>query len=141
MKTNYIKSFFLRGMMFGGFGPIILGIIYYIISTFGVDLELDGKRLLLGIASVYLLAFVHAGASVFNQIESWPIAKSTLIHFSVLYAAYISCYLINSWIPFNWAFVGIFTGAFVLFYLIVWLTVVIILKGISVSLNKQIKSN
>mgnify|MGYP003304178141 CR=1 FL=1 len=29
---KYLKEFFLRGMMFGGFGPIILGIIYFVLS-------------------------------------------------------------------------------------------------------------
>ena len=141
MKGKYVKDFLLRGMLFGGLGPIILGIIWCIISELGVDLDLDGKKLLLGIASVYLLAFVHAGASVFNQIESWPIAKSSLIHFAVLYVAYVTCSLINSWIPFDWRFVIIFTGAFALIYLMVWVTVVLVLRCVSNDLNRQIKSN
>ena len=29
---KYVKEFFLRGMMFGGFGPLVAGIIYFVVS-------------------------------------------------------------------------------------------------------------
>ena len=35
------------------------------------DFSLGGSEVFLGIVSIYLLAFVHAGASVFNQIEHY----------------------------------------------------------------------
>ena len=72
----YTKEFFHRGLMFGGFGPIILGIIYFILSLTIPNFALRGAEVLIAIVSIYLLAFIHAGASVFNQIEKWPLAKS-----------------------------------------------------------------
>ena len=87
--------------MFGGFGPIICGIIFYIISLNNNDFSVDGKQVLIAIMSTYILAFVHAGASVFNQIDEWPIAKSLLFHLGSLYVVYTVCYLLNSWIPFD----------------------------------------
>ena len=65
---KYVLEFFKRGLIFGGFGPIVLGIIYYIISLYE-EVNLSGLEVLIAITSIYLLAFVQAGASVFNSIE------------------------------------------------------------------------
>ena len=92
----------------------------------------------MGIISVYMLAFVHAGASVINQIESLPIARSSLIHFGILYVAYITCYLVNTWIPFDWVVIAIFTGIFVLAYFVVWITVYLIISKTSKAFNTKI---
>ena len=70
------------------------------------------------IITTYLLAFIHAGASIFNQIEDWPIMKSLLCHFLTLYFAYILCYLINSWIDFNFIAILIFTAVFIAIYFV-----------------------
>lgn len=133
--NKYLKEFLLRGMMFGGFGPIILGIIYFILSKTITDFSLSGFEVLLGIISTYLLAFVQAGATVFNQIEHWPITKSLFYHFSLLYAVYVICYISNSWIPFEWGVIGIFTAIFVVLYLIIWFTVYFIIKTTGKKLN------
>ena len=125
--------------MFGGFGPVILGIVYFILGRTLEDFTLSGAEVFLGILSIYLLAFVHAGASVFNQLEHWPVAKSTLCHFGLLYVAYVLCYLLNSWIPFEPAVLGIFTAIFVGGYLAVWLVVVICIKAAEKKLNQQLK--
>lgn len=136
---KYVKEFLHRGLMFGGFGPIILGIIYAILEKFVEDFSLNGIQLLIAIVSVYLLAFLQAGASVFNQIEEWSIPKSSLCHFAVLYVAYVSCYLINNWIPFNVNVLLIFTAIFLIGYLAIWLSVFITVKLVSKKLNKSIK--
>ena len=136
---KYVKEFLHRGLMFGGFGPIILGIIYAILEKFIEDFSLNGVQLLIAIVSVYLLAFLQAGASVFNQIEEWSIPKSLLCHFAVLYVAYVSCYLINNWIPFNVNVLLIFTAIFLIGYLAIWLSVFITVKLVSKKLNKSIK--
>ncbi len=138
---KYVKEFFVRGLMFGGFGPIILGIIYYVISVFNESMVFTGQEILQGIISVYLLAFVIAGASVFNQIEEWGLNKSIGIHFSTLYLAYSFCYLINSWIPFDLKVFGIFTGIFVAGYAIVWLIVSFCVRKTSRKLNDSLGQN
>ena len=125
---KYVKEFFLRGLIFGGFGPIVLAVVYYVISLFVADITYGGKEILLGMISVYLLAFVHAGASVFNQIEEWGICKSIGVHFSVLYVAYSVCYLLNAWIPFDINVFLVFTGIFVAVYAVVWTIVYLCVK-------------
>ena len=136
--NKYLKQFFLRGLMFGGFGPIIAGIIYFCISLSIDNFTLTGLEVLLGIISTYILAFVHAGVSVFNQIENWPIAKSLLLHMGTLYIAYILCYLVNSWIPFEPTVLLIFTGIFIAAYLIIWAIVYFSVKSTTKKFNKKL---
>lgn len=135
--NKYFKDFCLRGLIFGGFGPIVVGIVLFCISFYDAVL-LNGKEILLAIVSTYLLAFVQAGASVLNQIESWSISKSVGVHFLLLYSAYITCYLLNNWIPFNWKVVLIFTAVFVIIYAVIWITVYSIVKKTTKQLNGKL---
>ena len=135
---KYFKEFCLRGLLFGGFGPIIAGIVFACIQLSGVSIALTGVQTLIAILSTYLLAFIQAGASVFNQIESWSIGKSVGAHFGSIYLAYITCYLVNRWIPWRWEVIAIFTGAFALVYLAIWLTVYLIVKNTGKKLNAKL---
>ena len=137
--NKYVKDFFQRGSIFGGFGPIITAIVLYCINLSGTVITLGANEILLAIISTYVLAFVQAGATVFNQIEDWPITKSLFFHFLSIYIVYTGCYLINSWIPFNINFILIFTAIFVVVYFAIWLTVYICTKCYSKKLNKKIK--
>lgn len=134
----YLKNFFMRGLVFSGLGPIILGVVYFFVERNTSDFSLSAGQILLGIVSTYLLAFLQAGASVFNQIEHWPVAKQSFCHFVTLYVAYLVCYTLNSWIPFKIEIVGIFTAIFVVIYLVIWLTVYFSVKKASKKLNKAI---
>lgn len=138
--NKHIKNFLIRGMLFAGFGPIILGIIYMFLQINLPDLSLSGKEICLGIVSTYLLAFLQAGASVFNSIEDWPLAKSTFFHFLTIYIAYTLCYLVNTWIPFEPKILLFFTLIFIGVYLIVWLTVFITIKVTAKKFNKKLES-
>lgn len=137
--NRYVKEFLRRGLMFGGFGPVVAGIVF---ATLGATLEnfsLSGSQVLLATVSTYLLAFIHAGASVFNQIEHWPIGKSLMFHFLSLYIAYSVCYCVNSWIAFEPLVLLIFTAVFAAMYFAVWLTVYFSVKLSARSLNKKLK--
>ncbi len=137
--NRYLKSFLHRGLIFGGFGPIILGIIYAILEGTIEDFSLNGTQVLIAIISVYILAFVQAGASVFNQIESFSIPKSLFCHLSLLYIAYVSCYLVNNWIPFNPNVLLIFTVIFLVVYFTVWIIVYASVKTASKKLNAKLQ--
>ena len=137
--NKYVKEFFHRGLIFGGFGPIILGIIYLIISKTVENFSLSAKEVLLGIVSIYILAFIQAGASVFNQFDEWPIPKSLLFHFLSIYLAYALCYILNSWIPFVPEVLLIFTAIFVVGYFVIWIIVYMCVKAASKKMNKKLK--
>ena len=138
--NGYVKEYLKRGLLFGGFGPIVMAIVLLILQLAGVPVALDGVAVFTAVVSMYILAFVQAGSSVFNQIENWPIVKSLAFHFVSLYVVYVLCYLINSWIPFVWEVVLIFTLIFVVTYFVVWFTVYFIVKSTSKKLNLSIKS-
>lgn len=121
--NKYVKEFILRGMMFSGLGPVVLGIIYFAVSSATEGITLSAKDVLIGIVSTYIIAFVQAGASVFNQIEHWSVPKSLFFHFGSLYIVYSLSYIANSWIPFEPKVLLIFTLIFILVYFAVWITV------------------
>ena len=139
MKNRYVLQFLHRGMLFGGFGPIIAGIVYLCLSFSIEGFALSGGEVLIAILSTYLLAFLQAGASVFNQIEHWPLAKSLFFHFSTVYVAYVGCYLLNSWIPFEPLVLLIFTLVFALTYAIIWLSVFLAIRATGKRLNAGLK--
>jgi hypothetical protein len=125
--------------LFGGFGPIVLGIVFFFIDLSGTELGLDGTDILLAIISTYLIAFVQAGASVFNQIEHWPVTKSLGCHFSALFAVYTFAYVVNSWITFEPLAILFFSLIFIITYFIIWITVYLSVKAYTKKLNEKIK--
>lgn len=136
--NKYLKTFLHRGLIFGGFGPVVMAIVLFIISKTVDNFSLSGSQVLLGTVSVYLLAFLQAGATVFNQIEHWPITKSLLCHFVTIYLAYALCYVLNSWIPFKPIVIIIFTVIFVVTYFIIWISVYFSVKAFSKKANQKL---
>ena len=137
--NKYLISFLHRGLIFGGFGPIILGLVFLLIELSGIELALSGKEICLAIISTYFIAFIQAGASIFNQIEHWPLAKSLFFHFFSLFAVYSLAYFINSWIPFEPLVILSFSAIFVLVYFAVWFTVYFSVKAYTKKLNNSLK--
>ena len=64
--NNYVKEFFKRGLMFSGFGPIILGIVYLVLNYTNKDFSLTGIEAFLGILSIYILAFIVEDNKVYG---------------------------------------------------------------------------
>ncbi len=136
--NKYVKNFLHRGLLFGGFGPIVLGIVYAVLQSTLKDFSLSGTQVCLAIISTYMLAFVQAGASVFNQIESWSLLKSMFFHFFTLYLAYCLCYIANTWIPFKAEVLLIFSLIFIIGYFVVWATVLLCIKASAKKLNSKL---
>ena len=135
---KYVKEFMHRGLIFGGFGPIVVGIIYMIISEFETDFSLSATEVLLAIVSTYLLAFLQAGATVFNQIEHWSVPKSLFCHFITLYIAYSLGYVLNSWIPFEPEVLLIFSLIFIVSFFAIWFIVYFCVIATIKQFNKKI---
>ena len=137
--NKYVKEFLHRGLMFGGFGPIVVGIVFVILQYTVEGFSLSGMQVLLAVVSTYLLAFIQAGATVFNQIEHWSIVKSILCHFGSLYAAYSVCYIANSWIPFEPMVLVIFTAIFVVSFFVIWTVVYLSVRAATKKFNKTLQ--
>lgn len=137
--NKYVKEFFHRGLMFAGFGPVVLGIVYTVLTNTVDNFSLTGGQVLLAIVSTYLIAFVQAGATVFNQIEHWALPQSLLCHFGSIYLVYVICYLVNTWIPFSINVILIFTAIFVVCYFVVWIIVFLSIKAVSKKINRSLR--
>lgn len=124
--------------MFGGFGPIILGAIFYVLSLTVEGFSLTADQVFLGIVSIYGLAFVQAGSTVFEQIEHWPMPKSLLWHFGLLYVTYSLCYLLNRWIPFDPLVLVAFTVIFASGFFLIWGIVYLCVRAAGRKLNEKI---
>ncbi len=137
--NKYLKAFLHRGLIFGGFGPIVVGIVYAILSKTVEGFYLEGTEVLTAIFSTYLLAFVQAGVTVFNQIEDWSVPKSLFFHFVTLYCAYSACYIFNSWVPFEPMVLLIFSLIFTVVFFVIWITVYLSVKATSKKMNLKLK--
>lgn len=136
--NKYVKEFLHRGLVFGGFGPIVLGIVYYILSKTINSFTLSGGEVFLGVISTYMLAFIQAGSTVYNQIDHWSTVKSLLCHLSTLYVVYSLFYVMNTWIPFEPKVLLFFTVIFITVFFLVWGIVYFTVKATSKKFNKKI---
>ena len=138
ITKSYVKEYFLRGFMFAGLGPIVAGIVHLILEMNNTKIELNGYQVFSAIVTTYIIAFVHAGSSVFSRIESWSIVKQMLFQFVSIYLVYTIGYLINSWIPLKLEVILIYTGCFVLGFLLIWLIVYLITKSTAGKMNEKL---
>lgn len=136
-----IKEFFRRGLIACGFGPIVLAIIYLILQKNGVLETLTVNQVSIGILSITALAFIAGSMNTLYQIERLPLMVAILIHGVVLYFTYLSTYLFNDWLKLGLIPFLIFTGAFVVGYLVIWVIIYSIIskraKKINIILEKK----
>ena len=123
MMKNYVKGFFFRGFVAGGFGPLVLAILYMILQKNGVVQTLTVNEMSKGIVSLYILAFIAGGMNVIYQIEHLPLMTAILIHGGVLYVSYLCTYLFNGWLEKGITPILVFSGIFILGYVIVWVII------------------
>lgn len=138
--NDYVKIFFKRGALFSVLGPIIYAIIILILGSIGTINYEIWQKIVLGIFTSAILAFIAAGISVVYEIEKLPMLWATVIHSGVLYLDYIAIYLLNGWLASNWITVLIFTAAYVAGYLLVWLIIYFSIKTKIKSANKNLQS-
>lgn len=138
--NKYVKEYLKRGLIFSGLGPIVAGIVYLCLELSGTDLKLNGYNIFFAIITTYIIAFVQAGSTVFNQIEHWPKAKSLFFQMTSIYVVYMAGYLLNNWIPFKLVVIIVFTSVYVVTFLTVWLTVYFISKNAEKKLNSKLNN-
>ena len=137
MKKN-VKDFIFRGFFAGGFGPLVLAILYMILQQNGLVQSLTVNEMCKGIVSLYILAFIAGGMNVIYQIERLPLMTAILIHGGVLYVSYLCTYLFNGWIEWGMMPILVFSGIFVLGYVIVWVIIYSVNKKRTDKLNQML---
>lgn len=132
-------GFLRRGIMSCGVGPIILAVLYLILHHNGVVENVSVKELCVGIFSLSALAFIAGGMNALYQLERLPLMAAILIHGSVLYVSYLVTYLVNGWLEWGRLPVLVFTGIFVVGYLVIWVVIYFVIKRKTKNLNEMLK--
>ena len=138
---SIVKEFVRRGIAACGLGPIVLAVLYLILQHNGVVETLTVNEVCIGILSLSALAFVAGGMNVVYQIERLPLMVAILIHGGVLYVSYLATYLVNDWLERGIAPVLVFTGIFVIGYLLIWAVIYSVIKRNTDRLNEKLKQN
>ena len=137
--NNIAKEFLYRGVAACGFGPIVLAILYLILQHNGVVETLTVNEVCIGVFSLSALAFIAGGMNVIYQIERLPLMVAISIHGAVLYVSYLLTYLVNSWLEWGIAPVLVFTGIFVVGYLLIWAVIYSIIKRNTDRINEVLE--
>jgi len=136
---KHILEFLRRGLYACGFGPMILAAVYLILQRHAGVETLNVNQVCTGIVSLTALAFVAGGMNVVYQIERLPLMVAILIHGTVLYIGYLGTYLLNDWLEWGLAPISVFTGIFVLGYLIIWAIIYSVTKRKTENLNRILR--
>ena len=134
-----LKEFCRRGIAACGLGPLALAVIYLFLQYNGVVEVLTVNEVCVGIFSLSALAFVAGGMNVVYQIERLPLMVAISIHGAVLYVSYLLTYLVNDWLDWGTAPFLVFTGIFVVGYLLIWAVIYSITRKNTARLNEILK--
>lgn len=138
MKKNVLE-FIRRGLAACGLGPIVLAIFYLILQQQGAVDTLTVHQVCLGIFSLSALAFIAGGMNAIYQIERLPLMVAILIHGCVLYVSYLATYLLNGWLEWGITPVLVFSGIFVVGYLVIWVIIYSIIRRNTRQLNELLR--
>ena len=136
---KHVLDFLRRGLMVCGFGPLVLAILYLILRQSGTIETLSVEQVCTGIFSLSALAFIAGGMNAIHQIERLPLMLGILIHGAVLYFSYLATYLLNGWLEWGIAPILVFSGIFVVGYLVIWAIIYSIIKRNTERLNAVLK--
>ena len=136
-----LKEFCRRGIAACGLGPLALAVIYLFLQHNGVVEVLTVNEVCVGIFSLSALAFVAGGMNVVYQIERLPLMVAISIHGGVLYVSYLLTYLVNDWLDRGTAPILVFTGIFVVGYLLIWAVIYSIIKRNTDRINEAMRKS
>lgn len=137
--SRIAKGFFRRGISACGLGPIVLAILYLIFQRNGGLESLTVNEVCVGIFSLSALGFIAGGMNVIYQIERLPLMVAILIHGCVLYASYLATYLLNNWLAWSAMPIVVFSGIFLVGYIVIWVAIYSIMKRHTAKINETLK--
>ena len=134
-----LLEFLRRGLAACGLGPIVLAIFYLILQHQGTVQNLTVNQVCIGIFSLSALAFTAGGMNVVYQIERLPLMAAIAIHGSVLYFSYLATYLVNNWLEWGTAPILVFSGIFILGYLLIWAIIYSVIRRNTRRVNEALR--
>ena len=136
---KHILEFLRRGLIGCGFGPLVLAVLYLILYRCEVVQRLTVEEVCVGIFSLFTLAFIAGGLNFLYQIERLPLLVAISIHGGVLYISYLGTYLVNGWLEWGMAPILVFSGIFVVGYVVIWAIIYSIIKRNTDQINAMLK--
>lgn len=134
-----LLEFLRRGLAACGLGPIVLAIFYLILQHQGTVQNLTVNQVCTGIFSLSALAFIAGGMNVVYQIERLPLMAAIAIHGSVLYFSYLATYLVNNWLEWGTSPILVFSGIFILGYLLIWAIIYSVIRRNTRRVNEALR--
>ena len=134
-----VPEFIRRGCLACGLGPLVLAVLYLILHRQGAVQTLTVEQVCMGIFSLSGLAFVAGGMNVVYQIERLPLMAAISIHGGVLYLSYLGTYLLNGWLEWGKLPILVFSGIFLLGYLLIWAVIYSVIKRKTDRLNELLR--
>lgn len=138
MKSN-VFEFLRRGLTACGFGPLVLVMVYLVLQKQAGIESLTVNQVCIGIVSISALAFIAGGMNFIYQIERLPLMLAILIHGAVLYVSYLATYLVNDWLELGTTPILVFTGIFIVGYMLVWAIIYSITKKNTTKVNEMLR--
>lgn len=136
---KFLSIFLLRGLVATGFGPIVMAIVYLFLQKYAGVESLTVNQMCVGIISLSLLAFMVGGINTIYKLERLPLMWAILIHGAALYLCYLVTYLVNDWLDRGPTPILIFTGVFILGYILIWAIIYWVNKSKIKRLNEMLK--
>ena len=133
---KFVSEFIRRGLIAVGVGPVVFAVVYLILQQYAAIEVLTVNEICIGIFSLSALAFVAGGMNAIYQIERLPLMAAILIHGSVLYVGYLGTYLLNDWLDLGVIPIVVFTGIFVVGYVVIWAVIYSIVKKSTKRINQ-----
>ena len=134
-----VKDFIRRGLISCGIGPIVFAVLNLVIQRCSDGVILGVNDVCIGIFSLTALAFIAGGMNAVYQIEHLPLMVAILIHGVVLYISYLATYLLNDWLECGIIPILIFSGIFIVGYLVIWAIIYSIIKRKTKQINEMLK--
>ena len=136
---KFILDFLRRGLVASGFGPLVLAVLYLILrKAAGLEI-LTVNQVCIGIFTLTALAFLAGGMNAIYRLERLPLMAAIGIHGGVLYLSYLATYLLNDWLERGTGPILIFTGIFVLGYLVIWAVIYAVIRRNTTKVNAMLK--
>lgn len=135
---EFIRNFIKSGLQAAGFGPLILVIFYYIYSVTINFHTISVQDVNKNIVSSLLLAFIAGGINAIFKVERIPLGLATTIDAIVIYLDYLLFYVLNDWIKLQIIPFLVFTGIYIIGYLIIWLCIYHQVKNQVQKLNQKL---
>lgn len=136
---KFVLDFIHRGMVAMGIGPLVLAVLYWILQQNGILQTLDVGEVCIGIFSISALAFVAGALNALYQLERLPLMVAILIHGGVLYVSYLLTFLLNDWLEWGRIPVLVFSGVFLVGYVVIWAIIYSITKKRTAAVNEELK--